>query len=140
MTTIIKHPTASAHPPRGDNPPRPLSKNEQQPAHQAPSVETAYMVMSVQALEAPWLDNLLAAIFSWITLAGFIILPGTFTSLETSDRLGNTTGGKLVQDAVKNIPILVVGVGFCVLGTIGSLRLWQKWRQNYIWLMMHIFM
>ena len=98
------------------------------------------MVMSVQALEAPWLDNLLAAIFSWITLAGFIILPGTFTSLETSDRLGNTTGGKLVQDAVKNIPILVVGVGFCVLGTIGSLRLWQKWRQNYIWLMMHIFM
>jgi hypothetical protein len=98
------------------------------------------MVLSVQAIEAPKLDDPLAAVFSWITLAGFIVLPGTFTSLETSDRLGHSTSGKWVQDAVKNIPLLAFGIVCRVLGTIGSCFLWQKWRKNYIWLMMHIFL
>ena len=138
--TTINDSSISTHPPRAENPPRPTSKNEKQLAHQVPTVETPYMVMSVQAIEAPRLDNLLAAVFSWITLAGFIVLPGTFTSLETSDRLGNSISGKLVQEAAKNIPLLAFGIICCILGTIGSCFLWQKWRKNYIWLMMHIFL
>ena len=140
MATMMNYPPTLTHPPQTGSPPQPPSKNEKPPVHQVPTGETPYMVMSVQAIEAPKLDNLLAAIFSWITLAGFIVLPGTFTSLETSNRLGSSTGGKFVQDTVKNIPILVIGVVFCVLGTIGSCFLWQKWRKNYVWLMTHIFL
>jgi hypothetical protein len=110
------------------------------PVHRMPAAETPYMIMSVQAVEAPKIDNLLAALCSWTTLAGFIILPGTFTSLETSEKLGNSTSGKLIQHAVKNTPLLAVGIICWLSGMIGSCFLWYRWRRNYIWLMMHIFL
>jgi hypothetical protein len=90
--------------------------------------------------EAPKLDNLFAAIFSWLTLAGFIVLPGTFTSLAKSESLGDSKGGIVVQDAVRNIPLLAVAVVCCLAGTIGSCWFWWKWRQNYVWLVARIFM
>jgi hypothetical protein len=117
-----------------------LTQEEKYEAYQASTMETQYMVMSVQANEAPRLDNLLAAIYSWITLAGFIVLPGTFTSLEKSESLGNSKGGKVVQDAVHNIPLLPLAGVCCLVGTIGSCRLWWKWRKNYVWLVGRIFL
>ena len=131
--------STSVQAPLAENPPQPPSENGEK-LGQIPTVETPYMIMSVQAIEAPMLHNLLAAVFSWITLAGFIVLPGTFTSLETPGRLGNSTGGKLVQNTVKNIPLLAIGIICCISGTVGSCFLWRKWRKNYIWLMMHIFL
>jgi hypothetical protein len=103
-------------------------------------MQTPYMVMCIQANEAPRLDNVLAAIYSWVTLAGLIVFPGTFTSLANSDSLGNIKGGLVVQDAIQNIPLLPLAGFCCLTGTIGSCLLWRKWRKNYVWLVRQIFL
>jgi len=95
--------------------------------------------MSLQANEAPGSDNLLAAIYSWITLAGFIVLPGTFTSLENSGSLSDSKGGQVVQDAIQNVSLLAVAGLCCFAGTVGSCWLWCKRRENYVWLLARIF-
>jgi len=46
--------------------------------------------------------NILAALFSWLTLAGYVVIPGTFTSLRDSEKLGNSESGRVVQNAVQN--------------------------------------
>ena len=108
--------------------------------YKAPTMRTPYMVMSLQANEAPRRDNIRAAVFSWITLAGFIVLPGTFTSLKNSESLEESESGKAVQVAVQNIPLLPVAAIWCLVGIIGSSWLWRKWCKNYVWLVTKIFL
>lgn len=46
----------------------------------------------------PRLDNLLASFFTWILLAGFVLFPGTFTSLENlGQNVGNETEAKVLS-------------------------------------------
>lgn len=102
-------------------------------------MQTPYMIMSLQANEIPTLDNIWAAFFSWVTLAGYIVLPGTFTSVSRSESLQNIATGRLVQSAVQNIPLLPFA-GICfIIGTAGSYFLWRKWEANYIWLVAKLF-
>jgi NADH:ubiquinone oxidoreductase subunit 2 (subunit N) len=101
-------------------------------------MQTPYMVMSLQANEGCRRDKILAAIFSYITLNGFIVLPGTFTSLENLSSLSENKKGKVIQAAVQNIPLLPMAGICCFVGTMGSYWLWRKWRKNYIWLVAHI--
>jgi hypothetical protein len=61
---------------------------------------TPYMEMCTQANKVPIADNILAALFSWLTLAGFVMLPGTFTSLKHSTTLSSRKGGEIVQKTV----------------------------------------
>ena len=84
--------------------------------------------------------NIYAAFFAWLPLAAFVVLPTTFTSLKTSDTLGDSKTGKVVQDSIQNIPILGISAAFCTLGTMGSYWLWTKMNDNYIWIITHIFM
>ena len=105
----------------------------------APTIQTPYMVMLLQAREAPMRDNVLAAGFSWMILAGFIFFPGTFTSLENSESLGESKNGKAVQHTVQNISLLPFAVVFCLVGIVGSFWLWWKWSKNYVWLVERIF-
>ena len=51
----------------------------------------------------PRLHNLMAAFFTWILLAGFVLLPGTFTSLQRDDELNETEAQ--VLNAVKHVPL-----------------------------------
>ena len=101
---------------------------------------TKYMLMSVEANEIGTRYSVLAGVFAWITLAGFITLPNTFTSLGSSNALQNYKGGKIVQDTVRNLPLLPVAGVLCFLGVLGTCWLWKKWRGNYIWLIGHLFM
>jgi hypothetical protein len=50
-------------------------------------------------------DTILATVFTWLVLAGFVVLPGTFTTLEG---LENKTGvvGKILR-AARNLPLYV---------------------------------
>ena len=57
--------------------------------------------MTLEANEVSARTNMLATLYSWLTLAGFVVFPGTFSSLTSSTRLGNNKSGKLDQDAVK---------------------------------------
>jgi hypothetical protein len=64
--------------------------------------------------------NMLANLFTWLLLAGFIILPVTFSSIRNSRALNNIgKARKAVFDAIQNVPFLWV-VGTCfVFGVTG---------------------
>lgn len=62
----------------------------------ASTTETPYMAESTQANQAPAWDNIRAAFFSWLTLAGYVVFPETFTSLKTSQALAGSTSGRVV--------------------------------------------
>jgi hypothetical protein len=101
-------------------------------------VQTPYMVMSVRANQARKRYNLSAGIFAWLTLAGYVVLPNTFTSIQKSEALDKSEGGKVIQNTVRNIQILPFASIFCGVGTIGMGYLWWRFRRNYIWLLAHI--
>lgn len=42
--------------------------------------QTLYMAMSIQANQVPVIFDICASFSSWLTLAGFVVLPATFTS------------------------------------------------------------
>jgi hypothetical protein len=114
--------------------------NPKRAATSAPALQTPYMVMSVQAnLTAMKLD-IYAVIFSWLILAGYVVLPNTFTSLQNADSLAATVGGKAIQDAVRNVPLLPFAGVLCCIGAAGSCWLWWLQRRNYVWLVSHIFL
>lgn len=101
---------------------------------------TPYMVKSVQANAAPAWDNFLAGFFSWLTLAGYVVFPGAFTSLKTSKTLASNNVGQVVQDTAKHVPLLILAAVCCGFGTLGTGWLWWIWRGNAVWLLDHIFL
>ena len=104
------------------------------------ALQTPYMAMSVQANQARRRYDICAGCCSWLTLAGYVVLPNTFTSLGNSSSLDGTAGGKAIQDAVRNVQLLPLAGVLCCLGTAGSCWLWWKWRKNYVWLISRIFL
>lgn len=52
--------------------------------------------MSVQAKQAEGDVTSTPAFFAWFTFAGYVVFPNTFTSLQTSNGLGGSKGGKIV--------------------------------------------
>jgi hypothetical protein len=58
------------------------------PKHMA----TQYVNMLLALDDIPRLDNLLSNFFTWILLAGFVLFPGTFSSIEnvSDDKLNGT--------------------------------------------------
>lgn len=107
------------------------------------SVQTRYMDMLLAMDKIPRLYNILSSFFSWILLAGFIIFPGTFTSIQGLDNdaavAANHTASTIIT-SIKNIPLLIVA-GVCSgIGAVGMLWLWWRWRQNYVWLLNKIFL
>lgn len=85
--------------------------------------------------------NMLASLFTWLLLAGFIVLPVTFASLRSSRAVsGIGKAGKAVFGAVQNIPFVWLA-GTCFLcGAIGLSWLWWENRKNYIWLTDRVFL
>jgi hypothetical protein len=104
-----------------------------------PSTSMRYMKMSAEANQIAKRYGFCAACCAWITLAGYVVLPSTFTSLKNASGLDSTAGGKIVQDAVENIEMLKLASALCCMGTVGNCFLWYRWRRNYIWLTSHIF-
>lgn len=103
-------------------------------------VQTPYMVMSIRANQARTTFNICAGVLAWLTLAGYVVLPNTFTSIQKSSTLDKSKGGRIIQDTVHNIQLLPFASICCGTGIIGSSWLWWKFRDNYIWLTAHIFL
>jgi hypothetical protein len=118
----------------------PVDGEEGYSLYKAPPMQTPYMVMSLQANEIPTRCNILAALFSWLILTGYVVFPGTFTSLKNSHTLGNSKGGKIVQDTIQNVPLLPLAVLCCVAGISGTYWLWWTWWKNYVWLVEQVFL
>jgi hypothetical protein len=92
----------------------------------------------------PWFYNTLASAAHWALLARYLVILGTFTSLQKSDFLteGLETNhtGKAILSIIQNPPLLAIA---CFLMVLGSVMIsWLTWerRENYIWLINQLFM
>lgn len=106
------------------------------------------MEMLLALDQIPRLHNILAAFFGWFVLAGFVVFPGTFTSLQEelatnpaqSSSSSSPTATALLLHSVQNLPLLIVAAVVCGLGALGLLWLTYRWRSNYVWLLNKIFL
>jgi hypothetical protein len=71
-------------------------------------METKYMNMLLALDSIPRFHNLLAAFFTWILLAGFVLFPGTFNSLKNAQGDSTSPIGQHVLDVVSHVPLWVV--------------------------------
>ena len=111
-----------------------------------PTTQTRYMEMLLHLDQIPRIHNILASAFTWILLAGFLVVPGTFTSLKKSQAFQEADSddsddvGHAILHGIANIGLLWVSGAFCVIGGLGCLWLWFCWRNNYVWLLNRIFL
>ncbi|KAK5188857.1 hypothetical protein LTR96_010861 [Exophiala xenobiotica] len=110
--------------------PRPLSTNP-------PRSQSRYVAMLLELDEIPRRHNFYAGLFTWLILAGYIVFPGTFTSLKSSNSVeeaaSKTPAGKIILHTVQNASLLWVAGACCLFGVIGIALLWKRWKRNYIW-------
>jgi hypothetical protein len=102
--------------------------------------QTRYMIMLVQANQVQKRYEFGAAFSAWISLAGYVVLPNTFTSLKNASSLNKTASGKIVQEAVQHVELLKIAFAMCCIGTTGNCVLWYAARTNYVWLNSRIFL
>lgn len=95
---------------------------------------TSYNLMVIESNNIPMQWNIMAAISTWLFLAGFIFLPGTFTSLQSIQ--SQTRTGNIVKSfTASNIVLLVFSIIFCVIAASIIGALWLRYHYNYIWLL-----
>ena len=111
-----------------------------------PSVQTRYMEMLLHLDKIPRMHNIMASAFTWILLAGFLVVPGTYTKIKTSQTFQNADSSSgngvehVIVHSVANIGLLWVSGFLALVGASGCFYLWFRWRQNYVWLINRIFL
>lgn len=92
------------------------------------------MLLSLDKI--PRMHNILAPVFAWILLAGFVIAPGSFTGIKP--RLE----GGVDRFVLTYANTVAMGIGFSLLGigTLGSVWLALRWRRNYVWLLNKLYL
>ena len=76
----------------------PLESNPSQP-------NTQYMNMLLALDDISQLHNMMAGFFTWILLAGFVLFPGTFTSLQEANGEGLGSAGVAILGAIQHLPL-----------------------------------
>ncbi|CAG8069351.1 unnamed protein product, partial [Penicillium nalgiovense] len=82
---------------------------------------------------------------NWALLAGYLVVPGTFTSLQTSNQVEKTLqankAGRTVLHMIQNPPLLAIACLLFVSGIAALTWLMQfpKLRGNYPWLINKVF-
>ncbi|KAL4745865.1 uncharacterized protein BDW70DRAFT_166201 [Aspergillus foveolatus] len=106
-------------------------------------IRTEYMQMLLDLDYIPWYYNLASSTANWVLLAGYLVIPGTFTSLQKSDTLNDslskTKTGQAIIATVQNPPLLVIACTFLVVGAACMAWLFWERRDNYIWLVNRLF-
>jgi len=100
------------------------------------------MQMLLDLDSVPKWHNIVVAIEAWMLLAGFVIFPGTFASIQSIN--DNDTGVNGVEGwvlhHVRNLPLLVVAGVCCGIGALGMTVSWLRWRRNYVWVCNRVFL
>lgn len=121
------------------------SSSQSSSSQSASSEHSRYVQMLLHQDDIPLLHNILAAVFVWLLLAGFLVFPGTFTSLQKSveghdaKTLGDQAA-QLIVKSIKNIPLLVIAAIMCGISALGMLYLAFTHAKNYVWLVNKLFM
>ncbi|KAJ5100807.1 hypothetical protein N7456_006859 [Penicillium angulare] len=105
--------------------------------------EQRYLRMLKEEAQMDWKLNSCANAANWILLAGYVIIPGTFTSLKSSSEvqslLQKNETGRVVLKTIQNPPLLVIAFLFFIIGGTTLGWLWIKFKSNYPWLINKIF-
>lgn len=108
------------------------------------TLQTRYMEMLLSLDKIPRLHNILASFFGWILLAGFIVFPGTFTSIrdlsDDPELAAKSPTASAVLGHVQNVPLLVIAAISCGIGAAGLSWLAFRWRSNYVWQLNRIYL
>lgn len=136
----IDPPVAATAPP----PPQPRNPRPSRPELQRrrTTAKTRYIDMLLGLDHVSPLHNILASVFVWILLAGYIVFPATFNSLQKTsyDDKANTRLKAEVLATARNLPLLYVAAAACGIGVLGCVWLWWKHRGNYVWVINRIFL
>lgn len=80
-----------------------------------------------------------AGFCSWFLLAGYVMSPSTYASIQQSDALDDADGvTKSLFNVVRNVPLLYVASFASLLATVGlvglSIRVWPNclWVRRYV--------
>lgn len=113
-------------------------------AHTCNNHDSRYTRMLKEEAQMHWKYNFYANAANWILLAGYLVVPGTFTSLNKSNEveraLQSNDAGRAVLKTLKNPPLLAIACLFLVVGatTLGYLSI--MFRKTYSWLINRIFL
>lgn len=104
----------------------------------------AYIKMILDMDEIPLFYNILASLFPWLVLAGYLVFPGTFTSLRTStsmkDMAAKNEIGKVAYNAVQNASLVGIATVCCTIGLCGEVWIWWQQKPNFLWLVHKVFL
>lgn len=100
-----------------------------------------YVQMLLKQDYIPRAHNILAAFFVWLLLAGFLVFPGTFTSIQESitereedEDTNDNEAVTAILSRVKNVPLLVIAIVCVAIAAIGMVGLALRHIRNYVWL------
>lgn len=108
------------------------------------TVETEYVGMLLELHSIHWIYNFAASFANWMLLAGYLVIPGTFTSLQKSDsiadKLSQNRAEKAILETIQNPPLVAIswsllGIGISIMSVLS-----YRWRHNYLWLINRLFM
>jgi hypothetical protein len=103
-------------------------------------MHSRYVQMLLDIDNIPLVHTVLASFFVWLLLAGFLVFPGTFTSLQKSieskhpEEWGDEATDKIIK-SVKNIPLLVIAAVACAAAVVGMAVLAFRHLDNYVWML-----
>ncbi|CAG8409647.1 unnamed protein product [Penicillium salamii] len=108
-------------------------------------IETTYVRMLREEAGMDISFNITVGVANWALLAGYLVIPGTFTSLQTSNQVEKTLqvnkAGRTVLHTIQNPPLLGIACLLLVSGVGAFMWLlhFPKIRGNYIWLINRLF-
>lgn len=107
--------------------------------------DTGYVKMLKDEAQMEMGYNIRVSAANWALLAGYLVIPGTFTSLQKStqveDALSNNKAGRVVMRTIQNPPLLAIACMFFV-GAITAMYFLirvRKIRTCYTWLINKLF-
>ncbi|KAE8155560.1 hypothetical protein BDV40DRAFT_310990 [Aspergillus tamarii] len=107
------------------------------------TVETEYVHMLLELDCIHWIYNFLPGFASWILMAGYLVVPGTFTTLQSShtvkQELDTNPTKKAVLNTFQNPPLIGISCSLLVIGALTMTYLFFRWKQNYFWLINRLF-
>jgi hypothetical protein len=100
------------------------------------------MLLELQNIH--WMYNSTASLANWMLLAGYLVIPGTFTSLQKSDsivdKLSQDHAEKAILETIQNPPLVAIAWSLLSIGIGTICFLFNRWRRNYLWLINRLFM
>ncbi|KAH6653445.1 hypothetical protein BKA67DRAFT_660064 [Truncatella angustata] len=82
-----------------------------------------------------WYYAISPKVLNWTLLAGYIVLPSTFTTMNRSEAFNTMMeDNELVLKAFQNPPLLGLALFLFIVSLIGLTCIWWVWKCNYIWL------